>query len=51
MEEEQSGSQNRSLRDSGIDFEKVGLCTVDHCADLAVVEERFDQIVVDWCIP
>ena len=41
MEEKQSGSQNRSLRDSGIDFEKFGLCTVDHCANLAVVEEKF----------
>ena len=41
MEEEESGSQNRSLRDPGIDFEKFGLCTVDHCADLVVVEERF----------
>ena len=41
MEEEQSGSQNRSLRDSGIDFEKIGLCSFDHCAYLAIVEERF----------
>ena len=41
MEVEQSGSQNKTLKGSGIDFEKLGLCTVDHCADLAVVEERF----------
>ena len=38
---QQSGSQNRSPRYSGIDFENVGLCTVDHCANLAIVEERF----------
>ena len=37
MEEKQSGSQYRSLRDSCIDFEIVGLCTINHCTDLAVV--------------
>ena len=41
VKENQSGSQNRSLRDSGIDFEKVGQCAVNHCMDLAVIEERF----------
>ena len=38
VEEKQSESQNRFLRDSCIDFEIVRPCTVDHCTDLAVVK-------------